>query len=95
MKSQKDDYNVTIQAWDWDLIGGNELIGETQVDIGPLMDDILLTNRVQAMTYKYWKTHLQKVYSDSGSELANEIIFESEDDTEEKFWIPIRRFITE
>lgn len=45
VKSQKPDYNVTIQAWDWDLIGGNELIGETQIDIGPLMDDILITNR--------------------------------------------------
>ena len=95
VKSQKEDYNVTVQAWDWDLIGGNELIGESQIDIGPLMDDILLTNRTQALTYKYWNEYLQRIYSDSGSPLAQEIAFESTEDTEEKFWIPIRRYIKE
>ena len=57
------------------------------------MEDILLTDRTQALTYKYWSEYLQKIYQESGSPLAQEISFETTDATEEKFWIPIRRYI--
>lgn len=54
LKSKEGEYILTIQAWDWDLIGSNQIIGECQVDLGPLMSDSVLTDKVQSMNNNYF-----------------------------------------
>lgn len=95
VQSLEGDYVLTVQAWDWDLIGGDELIGECQFDITPLMDDAVITEKVRSMNYTYFSTYFKQALlkkQSSFSELANEIEFESDEKDEEKFWLPLRRY---
>ena len=59
VQSLEGDYVLTVQAWDWDLIGGDELIGECQFDITPLMDDAVITEKVRSMNYTYFSTYFK------------------------------------
>jgi Ca2+-dependent lipid-binding protein len=57
LKSKQGEYILTVQAWDWDLIGSNSIIGECQVDLSPLISDSVLTDKVQSMSYNYFENH--------------------------------------
>jgi len=77
------------------LIGGDELIGECQFDIGHLMDDAVKTDKVRSMNYDYFSKYFKQALlqkQSQYSELANEIEFESDEANEELFWLPLRRF---
>lgn len=54
IKSKWSNYNLTLQAWDRDIISSNELLGEFVVDIGPLFNDVLLTGKQMNMSLEYW-----------------------------------------
>jgi Ca2+-dependent lipid-binding protein len=60
VQSLEGDYVLTVQAWDWDLIGGDELIGECQFDIGHLMDDAVKTDKVRSMNYDYFSKYFKQ-----------------------------------
>jgi hypothetical protein len=54
VKSKWSNYNLTLQAWDRDIISSNELLGEFVVDLGPLLNDVLLTGKQMNMSLEYW-----------------------------------------
>lgn len=62
------------------------------------MQDATLTDKVQSVNYNYFESHLKQALlnkQNKYSELANEIEFESYEDNEEKFWLPLRRYDSE
>lgn len=59
------------------------------------MSDATLTDKVHSITYNYYNTYLKQALlnkQNKYSELANEIEFESYEEKEEKFWLPLRRY---
>jgi Ca2+-dependent lipid-binding protein len=89
VKSQQKSYNLTIQAWDKDIVASNDLIGECQIDIEPLFEDVYLTDRQMTLNSKYFEEHFKSALLEKNCEYANDIKFEGED----RFWIPVRRYI--
>ena len=88
VKSQLKSYDLTIQAWDKDIVASNDLIGECQINIEPLFKDVLLTGRQMTMNTKYFADHLKGELLKKNFEYANDIKFDGED----RFWIPVRRY---
>lgn len=71
VKSLQGEYLLTVQAWDWDLIGGNELIGECQIDVEPLMSDTVITNNVRSLNYTYFNSHYKQTVLNKQSSLSS------------------------
>ena len=92
IKSKWSNYNLTLQAWDRDILSSNELLGEFVVDLGPLLNDVLLTGKQMNMSLEYWQTWMKDKLIENGYKSADEIKFETREKEEEKFWIPLRRF---
>jgi Ca2+-dependent lipid-binding protein len=40
-----DNYNFVVQCWDRDFFASNDLIGECNLDLKPLIEDVIETNR--------------------------------------------------
>lgn len=80
-------YNLTIQAWDKDIVASNDLIGSCDLDITPLFNDALLTGRTMGMNSKYFEEYMKGQLLDAGNPIGDEIDFEDE----ERFWLPARR----
>lgn len=80
-----------MQAWDRDIISSNELLGEFVVDLGPLFNDVLLTEKQMNMSLEYWQIWMKDKLKEDGYKSVDEIKFESREKEEEKFWIPLRR----
>ena len=93
--SRQDSYKLSIQAWDKDIIASNDLIGDFNLDIAPLVEDAILTNKTQVMCQQYWKTYMKEELDKREYEFTKDIEWESSGDSEEKFWIPVRRFVAE
>lgn len=55
IKSLKDQYMLTIQGWDKDIIASNDLIGECQLDLTPIIEDAVVTHRQHFMNKVYWE----------------------------------------
>lgn len=82
LKSLKDDYKLTIQAWDKDIICSNDLIGEFVLDIGPLFEDAYLTKRQSNLTKGYWDSYMKQKLLDEGDDNAKLIKFDGKDEVE-------------
>lgn len=76
---------------DKDIFASDDLIGEFTFDFWPLFEDAYYTDKLQAFCKQYWDTHMKNELIKRGYEDVDEIKFDSKDDKEEKFWIPMRR----
>lgn len=85
--SKQGDYTLSIQAWDKDVIASNDLIGDFQLDIGPLFEDCHLTDKMATFNKDYWHDHMKKVLIEKEYEFCEDIVWEDK----ESFWIPMRR----
>lgn len=91
LKSLQESYILNIQAWDKDIIASNDLIGDFQLDIGPLVEDVFLTNKMKVFNKTYWNEYMKKeLVENRDYEFAEEIEWEKGDDTLEKFWVPMK-----
>lgn len=90
MLQQNDNYNLTIQAWDKDLIGGDDLIGDFKLDLQPIVSDMYLTKRAQVLNKKYWNDYMKKALEERGFKNTDDIKWEDD----ECFWIPVSRLET-
>lgn len=87
IKSEKPEYMLTIETYDKDIISSNELIGQAQFDIMPIVEDAILTNRMMSMNKKYFNDFMKpELLKSHKNQVVNDI--EYEDDT--KFWVPMR-----
>ena len=78
-KAPASHYLLTIQAWDRDFFTSNELIGEIQIDMRPLFEDVIETGRTMSVNKKYFEQYLNQKWPDHG------IKFEDDD----SFWVPM------
>jgi len=91
LKSQKPNYNLTIQAWDKDVIASNDLIGDFNIDLQPIFQDCLLTGRIQTLCKKYWDDYMQGAVVDGGFDKLADFEWDSKEEKEDKFWVSVRR----
>lgn len=91
VKSLQDSYILTIQAWDKDIIASNDLIGDFQLDVAPLVEDVILTNKTKVFNKTYWNDYMKnELVTNRSYEHADEIEWEGDDI--EKFWVPMKRW---
>ena len=84
---------MNIQAWDKDIIASNDLIGDFQLDIGPLVEDVFLTSKMKSFNRTYWDDYMKKeLVENRDYEFAEDIVWDKDDDTKEKFWVPMKRY---
>ena len=77
------EYTLTVQAWDRDFFASNDLIGEAQIDLKAIFDDVIETGgRSFQITKKYYEQYLKDVMG-KGQPLLD---FEDED----SFWLPLK-----
>lgn len=77
------EYTVSVQAWDRDFFASNDLIGEAQIDLKAMFDDVIETGgRSFQVTKKYYEQYLKDVMG-KGQPLLD---FEDED----SFWLPLK-----
>ena len=69
----------------------DDLVGECQLDIGPLFEDVEVTNTTKHLSNRYFADYMKHELLRAGNELANDIEFEGK----EKFWVPVRRYVQE
>ena len=50
---------LTVQAFDKDFFKANDLIGEAQIDLLPLFDDVSLTNRPMQLGKDYYEDYFK------------------------------------
>jgi len=53
-KAPANEYVLTLQAWDRDFFASNDLIGEIQLDLRPLFEDVIETDRQMSFTKDYY-----------------------------------------
>ena len=58
-KSRQKEYNLSIQTWDKDIIASNDLIGDFNLDIAPLMEDVYLTGKSKVFNKKFWNDYMK------------------------------------
>jgi Ca2+-dependent lipid-binding protein len=46
IKSRQDEYKVTIQTYDKDIFASDEIIGEFSLDVAPIFEDAILTEKL-------------------------------------------------
>ena len=80
---------------DKDIFSSDECIGEFTLDFFPIYEDAYLTDKLQTMYKGYWDTYMKGELVKRGYEGVDKIIWDTEDDKEEKFWVPISKFDTE
>ena len=59
VRSQQPSYKLTIKVMDKDLINDEE-IGTFQLDVTPIVNDLIATNMVQVLTKKSWESQYMK-----------------------------------
>lgn len=88
IKSGQDSYNLSVQAWDKDIIASNDLIGDFNLDISPLFEDVMLTNKKKSFNKKYWNDYMKQELIKRDFKNTKDVEWEDN----EKFWIPMRRY---
>jgi hypothetical protein len=83
VRETKDSYVITVSCWDRDFFASNDLIGEAQLDLKPIFDDVIETGgRSFALTKKYYETYLKDVLG------KGQALLEFQD--EDSFWLPVK-----
>ena len=60
IKSQEESYVLTVEAWDKDIIDGDDYIGGAQIDISALISDVVLTNKRWQLHKKYFDSYFRE-----------------------------------
>ena len=82
IKCPRDFYLFTIQLWDRDLFCSNDMIGEAQLELKALFEDVLESGKQMNLNKKYYDSYLKDHIGET------KIKFEDED----SFWIPCKGF---
>lgn len=93
-KSKQPDYNITIQAWDKDLIASDDLIGEFTLDIQPLFYEVYITEQLKVLSEDYWNNRMKKLLQERGYKHIDQIEWDSKEKDSKRnefFWIPVWR----
>lgn len=90
IKSKQDQYLLNIQCWDKDIFASDEIIGSFSLDVWPIFEDCILTDKLQTFSSDYWNSYMKNQLIERGYEFADKIEFEKED--KELFWVPMYRF---
>ena len=72
------------------MIASDDLIGSFALDVWPIFEDTILTNKLQTFHKDYWDSYMKQALIDRDYEHVDKIKFDDED--KEKFWVPITRF---
>jgi hypothetical protein len=91
LKSDEKNFKLQIEAWDKDVVAKDDLIGSCSFDLEPMFKDCQLTGRQMYLTKSYFESYLQAQLVNNGDHTAHEVEWEDED----RFWLPIRRYISE
>ena len=92
IQSQKEKYDLTIQGYDKDIFTKDELIGSFTLDIQPLFEDLVLTDKPQVLSKGFWESkYMKEELGKRGYEHYDQVVWESNDDKEECFWVPMVR----
>lgn len=75
-----DNYNFTLQVWDRDFFASNDLIGDATLDLKPLFNDVIETEKSFSLNKKYYESYLH--------EHMKEVPLKFEDD--DSFWVPVK-----
>lgn len=73
-----DDYMMTVQCWDRDVLSANKLIGETALDLEEPMRDCMLTDHEIMVTKTYYESHWNEKLAPFKLKWHNE----------DSFWVP-------
>lgn len=75
------DTKMTVQAYDLDLFKSNDLIGQTVIDLKPLLDDCEIAKRGMSLTQDYYDEYLKPECGMDG------LTFDKED--KKQFWVEL------
>jgi hypothetical protein len=81
---------LNIQCYDKDIFTSDVIIGECSLDLAPIFSDSLITEKLQVFTQEYWNTWMKAQLEKTGNTETNLLEFESKEDNEELFWLPLR-----
>ena len=73
------------------MIASNDLIGDFNIDITPLVEDVYHTDKVATMSKTYWNSYMRKNIIDRElmkEEDVDKVKFEDM----ELFWVPVSRY---
>jgi Ca2+-dependent lipid-binding protein len=59
LKAPKEDYNFTVQVWDRDFFASNDLIGEVNLDLKHIFNDVIEAGRTFSLSKKYYNSFLK------------------------------------
>lgn len=90
IRSQQQSYLLNIQCYDKDIFTSDVIIGECSLDLAPIFSDSLITEKLQVFTQEYWNTWMKAQLEKTGNTETNLLEFESKEDNEELFWLPLR-----
>jgi hypothetical protein len=83
-------YNLTIQVYDRDILSGNDLIAEYQLDLCLMINDCRITQRMHHLCKKYFDDYFGNEYgknpADPESKKQNPKI-EWDKDDKDSFWL--------
>lgn len=94
VQTKQPGYNLTIQAWDKDIIASDDLIGEFTLDIEPLIREAHLLDKIRVLNQEYWETRMKGVLEERGGSGRKDLVWDTEESKpslNEKFWVPVRR----
>ena len=78
------------------MIASNDLIGEYVLDLAPLFRDVHLTEKTKVMNREYWKEFMcQELKDKHGVTNTDDLTWDSDEKEKEKFWIKLKREVTE
>ena len=60
IKVPSKNYKLNVQCYDLDFFASNDLIGDSSIDLKPLIDDASLTKRCVSLNRKYYDQYLKK-----------------------------------
>mmetsp|Transcript_8380 Transcript_8380/g.7747 ORF Transcript_8380/g.7747 Transcript_8380/m.7747 type:complete len:147 (+) Transcript_8380:1655-2095(+) len=61
IKAPRPEYLQTIQIWDRDLFKSNDFMGEVQLDLKPIFEDVIATQKTMSISKKYYSAFLKNV----------------------------------
>jgi len=79
-KAPADYYTLTLQGWDRDFFASNDLIGEAQLNLRPLFEDVIETEKQMGLTKDYYEGYLKDVMPPGSIEKFHD---------EDSFWVKL------